>query len=32
VLSPETVASAGNGQPAESDRRWKAQARAEGLR
>ena len=32
VLSPDTVAAAGNGQPADSDRRWKAQARAEGLR
>jgi acetyl-CoA carboxylase, biotin carboxylase subunit len=32
VLSPDTVAAARNGQPAESDRRWKAQARAEGLR
>ena len=32
VLSPETAVAAADGQPAETDRRWKAQARAEGLR
>ena len=32
ALSPDTVADDSDGQPAESDRRWKAQARAEGLR